>query len=242
MNKDSIGYTVIFSAIVCLLFVGILALVQASTAERVAKYAEASRKAAYLNSFGIAYSDLNEAEKLFNSKLTPVITAASNTDDEKSKLAYRTVINETEYFAVEQSGPGLWGTITIILAASADGVMRGIEIVAQNETPGLGGRIDEPGFKKQFVGKKTIDWSITIQSGTEAASSTTSTTPGTKTNQSGVTVNTVQIQQPGNVNDGIIDGITGATRTSKSMEAIVNKALEKIRALIYGTGGSAING
>ena len=240
MNKDSIVYTVVFSAIVCLLFVGILAVVQASTAERVAAYKEASRKAAYLNSFGIAYSNLNEAEKLFNSMLTPVKTDTSNTDDEKSRIAYRTLINESEYFAVEQSGPGLWGTITIILAASADGVIRGIEIVAQNETPGLGGRIDEPTFKKQFVGKKTIDWGITVKAGSETASGTV---PGTTSNnQTGSVENSAQNQRQVGINDGVIDGITGATRTSKSMEVIVNNALKKIRSLIYASGGSAING
>ncbi len=232
MNKDSIVYTVIFSAIVCLLFVGILALVQASTAERVAAYAEASRKAAFLNSLGIAFKDLNEAEQLFNTMLTPIMatpgtekgttpspeatpgtaksvsgtakgatpgteksvsgtakgatpgTAQTTAHDKQSSVAYRAVIDGIEYFAVEQSGPGLWGTITIILAASADGVIRGIEIVSQNETPGLGGRIDEPVFKKQFVGKKTINWKITVRSGSEASApqnSAANAIPGTGT-------------------------------------------------------------
>lgn len=240
MKRDSIGYTVVFSAIVCLLFVGILAVVQASTAVRVAAYAAASRKAAYLNSLGIVYRDLHEAEELFNSKLTPVIEASSKTDDEQSRLAYRAVIDDIQYYAVEQSGPGLWGTITVILAASADGVIRGIEIVTHNETPGLGGRIDEPNFKQQFVGKKTIAWKITVQTGSEAASNTTF---GTKSQHQTKDIgNTAQNLLPGTVNDGIIDGITGATRTSKSMEVIVNKALEKIRMLIFGSGGSVIHG
>jgi len=336
MNKDSIVYTVIFSAIVCLLFVGILALVQASTAERVAAYAEASRKAAFLNSLGIAFKDLNEAEQLFNTMLTPIMatpgtekgttpspeatpgtaksvsgtakgatpgteksvsgtakgatpgTAQTTAHDKQSSVAYRAVIDGIEYFAVEQSGPGLWGTITIILAASADGVIRGIEIVSQNETPGLGGRIDEPVFKKQFVGKKTINWKITVRSGSEAsapqnsaanaipgtgtgaAAGTTSTpgtgtgaatgttsTPGTTKSVSGTgtgaaagatsTPGTGTVAAAGatsalGVSDGYIDGITGATRTSKSMEVIVNKALETIRALIDAAGGTTVNG
>jgi Na+-transporting NADH:ubiquinone oxidoreductase subunit C len=54
-------------------------------------------------------------------------------------------------FAVPFSGPGLWGTIKGYLAVSKDRQkILGIVFTEQNETPGLGGRIDEAAFKEQF--------------------------------------------------------------------------------------------
>lgn len=194
MNKDSIAYTVIFIAIVCFLFVGVLALVQASTAERVAQYRENSRKAAVLDSLQIAYTDFADAARLYDSSIVPV----------QGQDAYTAEIDGRLYIAVQQSGAGLWGTITIILAALPDGSeIRGMQIIAQNETPGLGGRIEEAAFKNQLNGRKTINGRLAIIAGAEASSETQST----------------------------IDGITGATRTSKAMEVIINLALQKIRTV-----------
>ena len=54
-------------------------------------------------------------------------------------------------FAVPFSGPGLWGTIKGYLAVSSDlQKILGIVFTEQNETPGLGGRIDEVVFRNQF--------------------------------------------------------------------------------------------
>ena len=55
------------------------------------------------------------------------------------------------------SGSGLWGTINALLAVTPDfKEIINIEIVSQNETPGLGGRITEDWYKKQFQGKILI--------------------------------------------------------------------------------------
>jgi len=59
----------------------------------------------------------------------------------------------TKGYAIPFSGAGLWGTIRGYLAVSADlKTVLGLTFVEQNETPGLGGRIDEPQFKEQFRG------------------------------------------------------------------------------------------
>lgn len=55
------------------------------------------------------------------------------------------------------TGAGLWGEITTALAFGKDlNTIAGIEFISQNETPGLGGRITESWFKKQFRGKISI--------------------------------------------------------------------------------------
>ena len=56
-------------------------------------------------------------------------------------------------YAVPIIGPGLWGTIEGYLGVSADLTqLIGIVFTKQSETPGLGARIDEEVYKKQFRG------------------------------------------------------------------------------------------
>ncbi len=58
-------------------------------------------------------------------------------------------------YVVEITGPGLWGPITIMVGFENDlKTLAGISIVSQNETPGLGARIEESWFTSQFAGKQ----------------------------------------------------------------------------------------
>ena len=57
--------------------------------------------------------------------------------------------------AFEFAGSGLWGAISGVLALSPDlETIKGLTIIRQNETPGLGGRIAEEDFLNRFSGKK----------------------------------------------------------------------------------------
>lgn len=108
-------------------------------------------------------------------------------------------------YAIRVAGPGLWGTIEGILAVTADlSEIVGIEILSDTETPGLGGRINEAWFKNQFRGERVTGGTITVR----------------------------QVPGEGDTDhsNGIIDGITGATRTSDSMQAIVNGGLRALRS------------
>lgn len=52
------------------------------------------------------------------------------------------------------SGPGLWGQVDALVGLDASlKTVTGVTFTRQNETPGLGARIEEPWFKRQFVGK-----------------------------------------------------------------------------------------
>ena len=56
---------------------------------------------------------------------------------------------------VEGAGPGLWGPITLMVGFEENmSKLSGVAIVSQNETPGLGARIEEPWFTAQFAGKQ----------------------------------------------------------------------------------------
>jgi len=54
-------------------------------------------------------------------------------------------------YAFPVTGPGLWGTMFGYAAVNAEGTeLLGMNIPTHSETPGLGGRIEEPWFKEQF--------------------------------------------------------------------------------------------
>jgi Na+-transporting NADH:ubiquinone oxidoreductase subunit C len=57
--------------------------------------------------------------------------------------------------AFVRSGPGLWGEIEAVVCfdTQTDSLV-GVTFTKQNETPGLGGRIEENWFQQQFFGKK----------------------------------------------------------------------------------------
>lgn len=56
-------------------------------------------------------------------------------------------------YALPVSGPGLWGSISGYLGVNAEmNESLGLVFTSQNETPGLGGRIDEKQYKEQFRG------------------------------------------------------------------------------------------
>jgi len=60
-----------------------------------------------------------------------------------------------ERYVIPFKGAGLWGEISLMVGFEADlTTLSGVAIVSQNETPGLGARIEEPWFTAQFAGKK----------------------------------------------------------------------------------------
>jgi Na+-transporting NADH:ubiquinone oxidoreductase subunit C len=53
----------------------------------------------------------------------------------------------------ETEGPGLWSTLEILLSLDPETEqVHGLRVLAQGETPGLGGRISELGFQERFEG------------------------------------------------------------------------------------------
>ncbi|MGL4724169.1 MAG: Na(+)-translocating NADH-quinone reductase subunit C [Scandinavium sp.] len=55
-------------------------------------------------------------------------------------------------------GNGLWSMMYAFVALDVDGrTMKGITYYDQGETPGLGGEVENPSWRKQFIGKKILD-------------------------------------------------------------------------------------
>ncbi|WP_417618464.1 Na(+)-translocating NADH-quinone reductase subunit C [Oceanisphaera sp.] len=55
-------------------------------------------------------------------------------------------------------GQGLWSTMYAFVAVAPDGnTIKGITYYEHGETPGLGGEVENPSWRAQFVGKKLFD-------------------------------------------------------------------------------------
>ena len=65
----------------------------------------------------------------------------------------RDAAGNTIGYALNVTGKGFGGDVTIALGLSADGTITGISFTELSETAGLGMRADEPAFKDQFIGK-----------------------------------------------------------------------------------------
>lgn len=80
----------------------------------------------------------------------------------RSKLA-KVYLKRDEAGAIETIilnvwGKGLWSTMYGFIALAPDTqTIKGFAYYSQGETPGLGGEVDNPNWKKQWVGKKLYD-------------------------------------------------------------------------------------
>jgi electron transport complex protein RnfG len=98
-------------------------------------------------------TDKVELQDGLNKKGQPVMTAF-----------YRSRLNNTlNGVAFKVIAPdGYSGNIEIMVGLDSKDSLNGIEILSHAETPGLGARIIEPVFKKQFKGKSltSADWRV----------------------------------------------------------------------------------
>ncbi|MFO7780040.1 MAG: FMN-binding protein [Spirochaetia bacterium] len=128
--------------------------------------------------------------------------------DRDDTTIFQTTVDGETVYAKEFAGSGLWGTIEGVLGVNGE-VTRtvGLEIINHNETPGLGGRITEAWFKEQFAGEQIADDGIEFTAGDGDTDHSNSE----------------------------VDGITGATRTTESMERIINGEIDRIESLMGGS-------
>lgn len=89
-------------------------------------------------------------------------------DQDKAKIIRRANIatiylvkdasDNTEKLILPVHGNGLWSMMYAFVAVETDGnTVSGITYYEQGETPGLGGEVENPNWRAQFVGKKLFD-------------------------------------------------------------------------------------
>ncbi|MDT8316671.1 MAG: FMN-binding protein [bacterium] len=106
---------------------------------------ERKLKVAVLSALEIPLGN-REPEKVFSSSIKRITTPEGpiylSTDDRQKGVAF------------SAKGSGFWGPIIVMVGVDPETLtIKGVEILQQEETPGLGARIEEDRFRNQFKGK-----------------------------------------------------------------------------------------
>jgi len=100
-------------------------------------------KSSILDAFGIAYTE---------ETVVDVYNESIRSEDKGETIIYYSEDGNVGY---KFNGDGLWGPIRGFITLGPDRVsINGIQILYQEETPGLGGVVSEQGYLSKFKGKK----------------------------------------------------------------------------------------
>jgi Na+-transporting NADH:ubiquinone oxidoreductase subunit C len=134
-----------FVLILASILTGALTAVEALTKPIIARNEERKIKRNVLAALDVPFDEAS-IERTFGDTVTVT--------EKNGRRFYRTA-DKTVAFAIE--GSGLWGPIRGILAVRPDGeTVKGITIVHQEETPGLGSRIAEASYLDKFRSKRLL--------------------------------------------------------------------------------------
>ena len=118
----------------------------------------------YVESIDIeAFDQLKAAKSAEAKRLGKQEDIAAIKSREPYSLVYLLVKDgQTERIILPIRGYGLWGTLFGYLALEGDAnTVAGIGFYDHKETPGLGGEVDNPNWKAQWLGKKIFDEDFT---------------------------------------------------------------------------------
>ena len=140
--------TLVFILIISVLFGALLSGANALLRPQIKQNELIAEKKAVLYAFGL--DDSGQADEI-NNRFAELVSEEQI--EGISAYAWKKTDGSVQGYAVPFTGAGLWGTIRGFLAVTADlQTVLGLTFIEQNETPGLGGRIDEPPYKEQFRG------------------------------------------------------------------------------------------
>ena len=179
MNESKIFLTRVLSIIlIAAIPCAILLALYFVTAPRIAEYHEIKLKKSVLDIFSIPYRteekqffglklkkvDKNDVRNVFDNSIT--VETITNQYNEQTEEGEKEKELFMYYKDEELQGIGFIATrlgygfnkaadISLFICVGSDlETVKGIEVLDHAETPGLGGRMTEEKFKKQFVGKK----------------------------------------------------------------------------------------
>lgn len=184
----AVAYIFCLTALLSFIVIGFAEI----TKERVKANKQLALEKAVLEAFLIAEGKSSaQLHQTFLERIIP---------DESGEHFTLTEDGEPVGFAVVVAGNGFWAPIKGIVAISVDKKnIIGISFHEQNETPGLGGEIVKPAFRKKFQGLKISS-----------------------------TENPIGIKPFGtDLEEHQIHAISGATQTCTRLETLINEDLSK---------------
>jgi Na+-transporting NADH:ubiquinone oxidoreductase subunit C len=143
---------VLFTILITVIFIAPISFAYLLTKPIVALNEEVYLKRAVLSAAGVELPATNaEVKDVFDRRMEVLPSEV------RGELVYRLKDDAggTAGWVLTRTGPGLWGDITMVIGFAADRErLSGIEFLKQSETPGLGARVSEAWFKRQFKGKR----------------------------------------------------------------------------------------
>lgn len=189
MKKEVWMVTVL--VLVATISAGVLGFINVTTRPIIKENEARKLRKSVLSSVNVDYNSDNLEEKFKSTIETKEI-------DGKEVFFHYGQDGELQEVAFKISGSGFQGPIQGIISLKPDlQTIVGLEILSQQETPGLGARITEDWFLNQFNDK--------------------------------VLKPRIEVVKGGSSADNEVDAITGATRTSKSVQGIINNEVEKMK-------------
>jgi len=218
-------YTLIFTTMITMVLAFILSSVFSSLDALTQKNIQADIKKNILSSLDFSPSvkapwTVENVEEIFNESIVSFVVNSSGKvvpnklpEDIDPKLEkdlfplYKKVVDgNIDGFAIPISGKGLWGTMYGYFAIEPDGATaKGITFYRHIETPGLGAEVDKPWFQQNFVGKRFID---------------------DDGNLVGIQTVKGKVDESSDEAYHLVDGITGATMTSRGLNQFLLKGLQ----------------
>jgi Na+-transporting NADH:ubiquinone oxidoreductase subunit C len=141
-----------FVIILATVLTGSLVAVDRFTAPIIARNEELKEKRSVLDALEVRYEP-GEVARAFDENVKVLEKTVPERSGEAG--AQQFFVSREGTVAFKYSGSGLWGPITGVLAVAPDRkTIRGLTIINQEETPGLGGRIKEREFLDRFLSKR----------------------------------------------------------------------------------------
>ena len=226
MNRDSNGYTFIFSGIMVLVVATALAVTSSSLKGLQAENVRKEKMQNILSTIGIQ-TDREQAESLYTKYITAELALVSdgsvdvqakafeiNLNSEIKKPVveqrfplYLASVEDQKYYIVPLRGAGLWDAIWGYIALKEDkNTIKGAVFDHKGETAGLGAEITQQWFQDRFVDEKLFD---------------------TNGNLVGINVSKTN-NDPNDTDkdDHEVDAISGATITGDGVTAMILERLQ----------------
>ena len=228
---QSNAYTLIFTSITTIILGFLLSFVSTSLKETQEINEEIDIMKNILYSLEFSEEDGSwtgeEVKKLFDSSVIQKVVSVDGevienltpseipTDKMETQfpLYIKIVNNSIDGYAIPISGKGLWSTLYGYFALENDGsTVKGIRFYKHGETPGLGGEVEKDWFTNNFVGKRITDMNgrlVSIQS----------------------IKGQVDTSSPNAYHQ--VDGISGATMTTKGLNEFLMNDLKKYDSFFH---------
>jgi len=228
---QSNAYTLIFTSFTTIILGFLLSFVSTSLKETQEINEEIDIMKNILYSLEFSEEDGSwtgeEVKKLFDSSVIQKVVSVDGevienltpseipTDKIETQLPLyiKIVNNSIDGYAIPISGKGLWSTLYGYFALENDGsTVKGIRFYKHGETPGLGGEVEKDWFTNNFVGKRITDMNgrlVSIQS----------------------IKGQVDTSSPNAYHQ--VDGISGATMTTKGLNEFLMNDLKKYDSFFH---------